>query len=84
MSPFTACSSCAETMIDLGEDGEMELKAEYCGRVQCMNGDYEGHAEDEELVNSGGLTPFTNEMSPQRKEDTPCERELQFARVRLR
>jgi hypothetical protein len=36
-------------MIDLGEDGEMELKAEYRGRVQYMDGDYGGHPEDEEL-----------------------------------
>jgi len=33
-----ACSSCAETMIDIGEDGEMELKAEYRGKVQYMDG----------------------------------------------
>ena len=34
------CSSCAETMIDVGEDGDMELKAEYCGKVRYMDGDY--------------------------------------------
>ena len=45
-------------MIDLGEDGEMVLKAEYCGRVRYMDGDYRGHAENEELVNNDGLTPF--------------------------
>ena len=27
-----ACSSCAETMIGMGDDGEMEVKADYCGK----------------------------------------------------
>jgi len=44
------CSSCAETMIDIGEDGDMELKAEYRGKVQYMDGDYEYQAKEEDLV----------------------------------
>jgi len=42
-----ACSSCTETMIVSGEDGEMELKAEYRGKVQYMDGDY-GYQPKEE------------------------------------
>ena len=45
-----ACSSCAETMIDVGEDGEMELKAEYRGKIQYMDGDYAGKPKKEDLV----------------------------------
>jgi hypothetical protein len=44
------CSFCAETMIDIGEDGEMELKAEYRGKVQYMDGDYSGKPKKEDLV----------------------------------
>ncbi len=45
-----ACSSCAETMIGIGEDGEMELKAEYHGKIQYMDGDYSYQASEDELV----------------------------------
>jgi len=45
-----ACSSCAETMIDIGEDGEMELKSEYRGKVQYMDGDYGYRAKEENLI----------------------------------
>ena len=44
------CSSCAETMIDMDEDGEMELKAEYSGKVQYVDGDYSDKPIKEELV----------------------------------
>ena len=44
-----ACSSCTETMIVLGEDGEMELKAEYRGKVQYKDGDYGYQAKEEDL-----------------------------------
>ena len=44
------CSSCAETMIDTGEDGEMEFKAEYHGKVQYMDGDYTDKPKKEDLV----------------------------------
>ena len=44
------CSSCAETMIEKGGDGEMELKAEYCGKIQYMDGDYSGKPKKEDLV----------------------------------
>ena len=44
------CSSCSETMIGIGEDGEMELKAEYHGKIQYMHGDYSYQASGDELV----------------------------------
>ena len=44
------CSSCAKTMIDMGHDGEMELKAEYRGKVQYVDGGYSGKPEKEDLV----------------------------------
>ena len=44
------CSSCADTMIGMGEDGEMELKAEYRGKVRYVNGDYGGKPKKEDLV----------------------------------
>ena len=44
------CSSCAETMIGWGEDGEMELKAEYHGKLQYMDGDYSGKSKKEDLM----------------------------------
>jgi hypothetical protein len=43
------CSSCAETMIVVGEDGEMRLKTEYRGKVQYMDGDY-GYQSKEDLM----------------------------------
>ena len=43
-----ACSSCTETMIVLGEDGEMELKTEYRGRIHYMDGDYGYQPEEED------------------------------------
>jgi len=45
-----SCSSCAETMIDIGEDGEMEMKAEYRGKVQYMDGDYADKPKKEDLA----------------------------------
>ena len=44
------CSSCAETMIGMGDDGEMELRAEYRGKVQYMDGDHSGKPKNEDLV----------------------------------
>ena len=44
-----ACSSCAETMICVGDDGEIELKPEYCGRVQYVDEDY-AHQSKEDLM----------------------------------
>jgi len=35
-----ACSSCADAMLYLGEDGEMELKSEFHGKIQYGDGDY--------------------------------------------
>ena len=43
------CSSCAETMICMGEDGVMALKAEYHGKVQYMDGDYSSQNKPEDL-----------------------------------
>ena len=37
-------------MIDIGKDGEMELKAEYNGKIQYMDGDYADKPKKEELV----------------------------------
>ena len=45
-----ACSSCAETMIGVGKDGDMELKAEYRGKIQYMDGDYDDKPKKEDLV----------------------------------
>jgi ribosomal protein L34E len=44
------CASCAETMIGMGEDGEMELKTEYRGKVRYVNRDYGGKPKKEDLV----------------------------------
>ena len=44
------CASCAETMIGMGEDGEMELKSEYHGKIHYLDGDYSYHATGDELV----------------------------------
>ena len=45
-----ACSSCVETMIVMGEDGEVALNAEYRGKVQYMDGDYGYEPKQEDLV----------------------------------
>lgn len=34
------CSSCAEQLISIGEDGEPELKKEYRGKITYQGGDY--------------------------------------------
>ncbi len=44
------CSSCAETMICVGEDGEMELKAEYCGKIQYIDNHYSSELLEKDLV----------------------------------
>lgn len=44
------CSSCAETMMEKGVDGEMELKADYCGKIQYMDGNYSDKLKKEDLV----------------------------------
>ena len=44
------CSSCAETMICVGKDGEMELKVGYRGKVQYLDGDYADNPTKENLV----------------------------------
>ncbi len=43
------CSSCAETMISQGDDGEMKLKAEYLGKVRYLDGDYSSQSRPEDL-----------------------------------
>ncbi|MFC1825520.1 hypothetical protein ACFL9T_22645 [Thermodesulfobacteriota bacterium] len=43
------CSACAETMIGVGDEGEMELKAEYRGKVQYVDEDYT-HQSKEDLM----------------------------------
>ena len=45
-----ACSSCAETMIGLGDDGEMELKKEFHGKVLYLDGDYGYQSKKEDLA----------------------------------
>ncbi len=37
-------------MICMAEDGEMELKAEYRGKIQYMDEDYSSRPEKEDLV----------------------------------
>ena len=43
------CSSCADQMICHGEDEEMELKAEYHGKVRYLDGDYNSQHRPEDL-----------------------------------
>jgi hypothetical protein len=50
------CSSCAVTMIDVDEDGEMELKAQYHGKVRYMDGDYTDKTKKEDLVSEIFMT----------------------------
>ena len=45
-----ACCSCAEMMMGMGDNGEMELKAEYSGKIQYMDGDYGGKPKKEDLM----------------------------------
>ena len=45
-----ACCSCAETMMVRGDNGEMELKAQYRGKVQYMDRDYTDKPKKEDLV----------------------------------
>ena len=45
-----ACSSCAETMIRVGDDGEIELKPEYRGKVQYVDVDYAHQTEDDLMI----------------------------------
>ena len=42
------CSSCAEAMIDIGEDGAAELKPSYRGKVQYMEEEYPFKTDKEE------------------------------------
>lgn len=44
------CSSCADQMITTGVAGERELKAEYRGKVQYMDGDDSSEPKNENLV----------------------------------
>lgn len=57
------CSSCAESMICVGEDGEMELKAEYRGKIQYMDGDYSSTPDEEDLVIEILMTEERKEQS---------------------
>ena len=57
------CCLYAETMIDIGEDGEMELKAEYRGKVQYMDGDYTYQTKEKDLVIEVFLTEENKERS---------------------
>jgi hypothetical protein len=34
------CSSCAEQLICIGDDGEFELKQEYRGKIAYQEGDF--------------------------------------------
>ena len=43
------CSSWVETITCVGEDGEMELKAEYFGKIQYVDGDYRTQNWPEDL-----------------------------------
>jgi hypothetical protein len=40
-----ACYSCADAMLCMDEDGEMELKPEYHGKIQYVDGDYSSVSE---------------------------------------
>ena len=44
------CSSCAEKLIRLGEDGELELKEEYQGKIIYQGGDYMYKEPKKDLV----------------------------------
>ena len=43
------CSSCAETIIGVGDDGEITLKPEYRGKIQYVDEDYT-HQSKEDLM----------------------------------
>jgi len=40
-----ACSSCADAMLFMDQDGEMSVKSEYRGKIQYADGDY-GSVQD--------------------------------------
>jgi hypothetical protein len=45
-----ACFSCAETLICVGDDGEIELKPEYRGKVQYVGEDYTRQSEEDLMI----------------------------------
>ena len=38
-----ACPSCSETVLQVGEDGEMEVKPKYQGKIVCADTEKDGH-----------------------------------------
>ena len=37
------CSACSESLLQVGDDGEMEVKPEYRGKIVYANTEKEGH-----------------------------------------
>ena len=50
-------------MIGMAENGEMELKPEYRGKVQYMDGDYRCQTKEEDLVIEIFMTEESNGQS---------------------
>jgi len=44
-----ACPECSETLIQMGKDGEMELKEQYEGKIR-YNGNYIYEPSEEECI----------------------------------
>lgn len=42
------CRSCSETLIQLGENGEFEMKPEYRGKITFQEGDFFDAEESQE------------------------------------
>ena len=53
--PF--CASCSETLMQLDENGEFELKQEYCGKIAYKEGDFFG-AEPQEHMSIGIILEY--------------------------
>ena len=53
-----ACTGCSETLIQVGQDGEFELKEEYQGKIIYQEGDY-SEKEPEEHLAIGIIIPDT-------------------------
>ncbi len=45
--PF--CASCSEALMQLDENGEFELKQEYCGKIAYKEGDFFGEEPQEHM-----------------------------------
>jgi hypothetical protein len=53
-----ACPSCTETLLQVGKDGEMELKEEYRGKLKYLDDGREKSSEDHLQI---GIAVLENE-----------------------